>query len=878
MREVNYHNELEYLEFSIYRFLDVFRNTKHLNSVEDLLSIGLLFLSLHKDGLLNQADLKDKESFDRWIQKFKVNSDLSRIYITYEKILSILDDRISILESNVLHEISLKLFGLNAIDKEILKQNFPLVFDKILYEYLEAHKRSFGEFIQPIEVTRFMLALADLKEDSKIFNPFAGLASLGIYSESNNGYFAQEINRKIWALGSLRLLAFGRQNCQNYVLEDSVMNWPNDSEKFDFIVSSPPFRMKIEKQSENSLPVIKTVEQHIILRGLQSLNENGKLAALLPMSFLYSHVKQEHDIRKFLVDKDLIDTIISIPGGILPNTGIPFIVLLINKRKIRPGFIRFIKADTFVEPKGSKGKILNDSKLCSLILQNDKEYFFDRDPFIMNEPTGEYNSSNKNPKNKDVERIIELNQIKESNYNINVPRFFQRQIDVFENENLVKLGDLLKLIEVKKDSLPTKGKSIRIRDLKNDRIDFILDASTIDEAEIKKYGTYQVAESCLLLAMRWKTLKPTYFDFNGEVIYRNQDVLSCQVNVSLVDIAYLVNELHSDYVIEQLNSFRSSSDVMPVIRKEDLMQVLIKLPSIKEQKAKIAGIIEIYKDIKLFETFAKNEKQLELNEVAEQNNFLRHSIAGNLANLRGSFKKFKNIFEGQIKVYHPELLDLKESAKSSLTLAKLIHSMERDIDKISSDTQRNSQGDSSIQDALMESIEIIPFITEWVNEILNNPNRLFEISLTAGKDDFLDSEGNEVRVFIKGNKNLLKDMFNNIIENAIEHAFESDFRENNLISVDCYGNVMDEPRFLISISNNGKRLPEDFTQDMFVRKGSKAGPKAGNGFGGWLINQIIQKHKGTLEIDDEQGPHGIGGIWSTSFEIDLPILNYEKYE
>ncbi len=878
MREVNYHNQIDFLVFNIYSYLDVFRSSEEISSTEDLLSVGMLLLSLQKDGLLKQNDLKDRETFDAFCKKIMDNSKLDSIPLTYPKIFSVLEDKIFKLENSLLQQISFKLFGLNVIDKEILTQNFAIVFDKILYQYLKAYKRPFGEFIQPIELTRLMLALPNLKKDATIFNPFAGLASFGISLDSQQVYFGQEIHPKTWVIGALRLLAYGKKDSVNYVCDDSLVNWPKEAEKFDFIVSNPPFRMRIGNLSGIPNSQFKTVEQFIISKGLQSLNQSGKLVTLLPTSFLNSQMYQEHNLRKSLVDQDLIDTIISLPGGILPHTGIPIIVLFLNKKKERPGLVRFIKADSFVESDGSKRKVLNDLKLSALVHQHEKEIFVDSDPNIVSEPAAEYHSSYKKLKKEDIERTVELKELKESNYDIHVPKYFQKPIDFLENEKLVKLGDIIKLIEVKKDNIDTRGKFVQIRDLKNDKVDYILESSRLEESELKRPVAFQVTESCLLLTLRWQTLKPTFFNFKGEKIYRNQDVVSFKVDESRVEIAYLINELHADYVIEQLNSIRISGSVIPFIRKHDLMKVLIKLPSMNEQRAKIAGINEVYTDIRLSESKVKEENQIVFNDVTEQNNFLRHSIAGNLANLRGSFKKLKHIFESQIKLTHPEILDMKENNRSQLTLANLLHSMERDIEKVSLDTQRNTLGDSYIQSAIMESIEIIPFISELVNEIISNPNRNFEITFTPAKNDFVDAEGNEVRVYINGNKNLLKDMFNNIIENAIEHAFESDFRENNLISIDCFGNNMDEPRFIFSISNNGKRLPEDFTQEMFVRKGSKAGPKAGNGYGGWLINQIIHKHNGTLEIDDEQGPQGIGGIWSTSFEINLPVLNYEKYE
>ena len=116
----------------------------------------------------------------------------------------------------------------------------------------------------------------------------------------------------------------------------------------------------------------------------------------------------------------------------------------------------------------------------------------------------------------------------------------------------MKLGEIIEFVRGQRVNLPPTGKLIRIRDLKDDKIDFRLDEATIEDVELRRPDIHQITESCLLLAVRWKTLKPTYFEYKGEAIYRSQDILSFKVNEAIADKAFLVNELHADYVQEQL--------------------------------------------------------------------------------------------------------------------------------------------------------------------------------------------------------------------------------------------------------------------------------------------------------------------------------------
>ncbi|MBK7390178.1 MAG: hypothetical protein IPI23_14225 [Bacteroidetes bacterium] len=125
------------------------------------------------------------------------------------------------------------------------------------------------------------------------------------------------------------------------------------------------------------------------------------------------------------------------------------------------------------------------------------------------------------------------------------------------------------------------GKFVRIRDLKENALDHLLNLDTVEEVDIPRQAQ-KISESCLLLASRWKTLKPTYFIYTGTSIYVSPDTLIFKPDESKCDLVYLINELYSGYVAEQLDSYRTGS-VIPMIRKEDLLSIIISLPSLDDQ-------------------------------------------------------------------------------------------------------------------------------------------------------------------------------------------------------------------------------------------------------------------------------------------------------
>src|SRR5690606_29750212 len=134
------------------------------------------------------------------------------------------------------------------------------------------------------------------------------------------------------------------------------------------------------------------------------------------------------------------------------NTGIPLIILVLGKNKKLHGRVKFVDAKNFVIAKGPTQKVLNDYTL-NRIIHSDIEY-------------------------DNVVKIVYNEQIRDNDYNLSVARYFQKQIDG------VKLGEVLELVRGQRGNLPETGKLIRIRDLKDDKVDFTLDVSIVEETEL----------------------------------------------------------------------------------------------------------------------------------------------------------------------------------------------------------------------------------------------------------------------------------------------------------------------------------------------------------------------------------------------------------
>lgn len=800
------------IEQKIMRMFDILRG----NSIGlDDYHIILLFLSLYKDDQISKEFLFGERHIILKETRVLPGKSSKKTENDYSKIIERFNSSLSNIRKRGFKELIDALF---QIDKAILKENFSKIFDFTLYRITQSQGRLGGEFIQPIEITRFICALANLPENSKVFNPFAGLASFSVFLDQVQDYFGQEVNQKTWALGALRIMAYERPGTSHYVCDDSILHWPKEDDKFDLVVANPPYGMRLNQQYREVEPDIRTIEQFLIEKGVNSLNNKGKLIALLPQGFLFRGMHEKR-LREQLIEEDLIDTIISLPGGLLKNTGIPLIVLVIDKDKKLPGKVRFIDAKKFVESKNSKEKVLNDYGLNSVVHEN-------------------YNDS-------EVVRIIDVRQIREFDYNLNVPRYFQKHIEG------VKLKDIVEFVRGSRRYIPDKGMMIRIRNLKDDKLDFKLDLSQVEEIDFRRPNLRMIDESCLILATRWKTLKPTFFEFSGEAIFLNPDILSFKINEQLVDTAYLINELHADYVEEQLASYRQGTTI-PMIRRDDLLEVVIKLPSLEEQRAKVQGIVELSEKISILQqernALAHGKEVRQFNEFAS----LKHTLGRprqNILDWTDNLLHFLSDKPEGFDALNQSFLDFYET-----DILTVLQEIKRDVNFMTEVLEKGENG--FVVEEYDKSIISLADINNLINKISSNGFN-FKIKKLLLIGEKLKKRG------IQGNKILLKTLIDNLLTNANKYGFPQKATGNEVVF-----ELKEIDDFLsIEVRNNGNPFPRNFDRDKFITKYSTADSKSGSGLGGYDIHRIATEFNNPgWELHLNEDP-----IYPAKFRFQFPI-------
>ena len=796
-----YSNPVDALTFKIFNIFDVFRGQ---NYYQDNTQIVLLLVSLYKDGVIKQELLSDDFTVSRLYDSI-LESDLSeskkKLYLSVTQILS--DSLANIIRrSNSF--LSLYLY---EIEHDLLLEYFPAVFDDTIYRIAQFQGKNTAGNIQPIELTSFLSKLVNLKANARVFNPFAGLASFGINLENEQEYFGQEINQSTWILGILRLMAHGKLSYSHFERKDSIEEWPIDS-KFDLIISNPPLGMRIDIRDNLSNSNFKSVEHFLIEKGIQSLSVGGKMLVVLSQSILFKG-GSEQELRKQLVEKDLIDTIISFPGGLFPHTTIPFVAMVLSKDKKSSNKVRFIKADNYVVEKNRREKILHEELLLN-VYNSDIDF-------------------------SDDIRLIENEVLRANDYNLSVNRYFDLSNEgiIPDGFSLVNLGDIITIKRGERTDLKS-GRVVKVSDLSTDAFNYEKSSTEFEVAPLN--NVFQKIESDVLIVSRIKTLRPTLIKSSqDEPIFVNNNIVAFSINIEKVDVGYLIYELNSERIYQYIIS-RMSGIAMPILSVKDMLNIPILLPDLPTQKNIIKNALNEYQSIKIKELGVELEelKYSLKQEYEKKIRFRKHAIGQEIFDLKNTFKlimKVKGLNNGQLN----DDMIINPSTKS--TIKSYFESMSRTINTI------RGMVDNIAEDYFYgadEDIDVISFIQEYCND---NNGINFSMKLShnyyiaeedeympdirfSDSDDELDAKMDvvgEIMIAKKGeivsppkikiSPTSFKQILSNLRNNAIKHGFNDDKRNDYKINIDvCKGK---EGNVLISISNNGAPLKMGMTEDSF---------------------------------------------------------------
>lgn len=305
-----------------------------------------------------------------------------------------------------------------------------------IYEYLisnfaaNAGKKA-GEFYTPHEVSLLMseIIAEHLKDrnEIKIYDPCSGSGSLLInigksvskYMDGQNNikYYAQELKQNTYNLTRMNLVMRG-------ILPDNIKvrngdtleeDWPDFDENdrintyeplyVDAVTSNPPYSQDWDptgketdpRYAEYGLAPKGKADYAFLLHDLYHIKSDGIMTIVLPHGVLFRG-GEEGDIRRNLIEKNKIDTIIGLPSHIFFGTGIPTIIMVLKQKRKNTDVLIIDASKGFVkEGKNNKLRACDIKKIVDT---------------IKNRCTIDKFS-----------RVVTRDEIRSNDYNLNIPRY-----------------------------------------------------------------------------------------------------------------------------------------------------------------------------------------------------------------------------------------------------------------------------------------------------------------------------------------------------------------------------------------------------------------------------------------------------------------------
>ena len=246
-------------------------------------------------------------------------------------------------------------FG-NFEDNEI--DLFGDAYEFLISNYAANAGKSGGEFFTPQNVSNLIARLATYgkTEVNKIYDPACGSGSLLLQAKklfgeyfSEEGFFGQEINHTTYNLARMNMFLHNiNYDKFDIALGDTLLHPQyGDQKPFDAIVSNPPYSVNWVGSDDPTLinddrfapagvlaPKSKA-DFAFVLHSLNYLSPRGR-AAIICFPGIFYRGGAEQKIRKYLVDNNFVESVISLPPNLFYGTSIAVNILVLSKHKTEP--------------------------------------------------------------------------------------------------------------------------------------------------------------------------------------------------------------------------------------------------------------------------------------------------------------------------------------------------------------------------------------------------------------------------------------------------------------------------------------------------------------------------------------------------------------
>ncbi len=370
-------------------------------------------------------------------------------------------------------------FSFERIFKE--KYDFyATIFEYLISDYNKDGGGKYAEYYTPHAVAKIMAAclVNEKVQDVTCYDPSSGSGTLLMnlahaIGEDRCTIYSEDISQKSSTMLRLNLILNNLvHSIQNIIQGNTILHpYHKDSkgrlEKFDYIVSNPPFKLdfsdfrddletkenherffagipKVPNKKKESMAIYLLFIQHI----MHSLTNKGKAAVVVPTGFITAQTGIDKKIREQLVARKMLAGVVSMPSNIFATTGTNVSILFIDKTN-KEGVV-------LVDASGLGTKVKEGKNQKTLLSPEEEDHII--------------NTFNNKDAVNDFSVIVSYEDVEAKNYSLNAGQYFEVKIEYaditkeeFEEKLKVFEDDLNKMFEESRcheDKIKTSLKGI----------------------------------------------------------------------------------------------------------------------------------------------------------------------------------------------------------------------------------------------------------------------------------------------------------------------------------------------------------------------------------------------------------------------------------
>ena len=347
---------------------------------------------------------------------------------------------------------------------------YATIFEYLISDYNKDSGGKYAEYFTPHAVAKIMAACLvtdDAVSNVTCYDPSAGSGTLLMnlahaIGEDKCTIYSQDISQKSSSLLRLNLILNNLVHSIQNIIQGNTILHPyhkqenGQLEKFDYIVSNPPFKLdfsdyaadldtkanqerffagipKVPNKKKDSMAIYLMFLQHI----MYSLSAKGKAAIVVPTGFITAQSGIDKKIRQKMVESKMLAGVVSMPSNIFATTGTNVSILFLDATNT--GDVVLIDASNL----GTKVKEGKNQK--TVLSATEEQQIID--------------TFNKIEQVEDFSVVVSYDEIKAKNYSLSAGQYFEVKIeyvDITQEEFATKM----KGFESNLDSLFAKSKSL----------------------------------------------------------------------------------------------------------------------------------------------------------------------------------------------------------------------------------------------------------------------------------------------------------------------------------------------------------------------------------------------------------------------------------